>query len=251
MRRATCFMLAFLCLMLSGCKAPQEKTPNGSETIIESAETEQPESTISETENSEEKADETAEKETIMLNANLDDEAFVCVTDYISDIKVELKYATTDNITKTAVYDFKKVYLRYGTVKKLKKVQESLNEQGFCLKIWDGYRPVEAQFALWKAFPDARYVANPNTGYSSHTRGNTVDVTMVYCSNGEEVTMPSGFDDFSELANRDYNDCPDEAKNNALILEKVMEENGFKPYSAEWWHFSDVDSYAVEKNFTP
>ena len=74
---------------------------------------------------------------------------------------------------------------------------------------------------------------------------NTVDVTLVKL-NGEEVPMPSGFDSFTALADRDYSDCTDEAAANAKLLETIMEANGFQGYQKEWWHYTDTDSYPVE-----
>ena len=179
-----------------------------------------------------------------------ENEAFVRVRDYIPKITVDLRYATADNFTGKVIYTFSDAYLRYGTVKKLAAAQETLAEQGYGLKIWDAFRPVSAQFALWDICPDGRYVANPNKGFSSHSRGNTVDLTLV-TSDGEDVSMPTGFDDFSAKADRDYSDVEEEAAINALLLEETMIEAGFKPYSSEWWHFSDTDSYEVEENFTP
>jgi D-alanyl-D-alanine dipeptidase len=93
-------------------------------------------------------------------------------------------------------------------------------------------------------------VSNPNNGFSSHSRGNTVDVTLAY-PDGTELSMPTGFDDFSKLADRDYSDCDQEAAANAMLLEKVMQDCGFKPYSGEWWHFTDTRSYPVEHTFQP
>ena len=179
-----------------------------------------------------------------------ENEAFVRVRDYIPEITVDLRYATADNFTGQVIYTFSDAYLRYGTVKKLAAAQETLAEQGYGLKIWDAFRPVSAQFALWDICPDGRYVANPNQGFSSHSRGNTVDLTLV-TSDGEDVPMPTGFDDFSAKADRDYSDVEEEAALNALLLEETMIEAGFKPYSGEWWHFSDTDPYEVEENFTP
>ena len=177
------------------------------------------------------------------------DTDFVRVADYIPGIAVDLRYATADNFCGRAVYDFTEACLRYGTVKKLAAVQEALEAQGYGLKIWDAYRPVSAQFALWEICPDSRYVADPNRGYSSHSRGNTVDVTLV-TEDGGEVEMPTGFDDFSALADRDYSDVPQQAAANALLLEETMAGAGFVPYSGEWWHFSDTDDYEVAETLT-
>lgn len=178
------------------------------------------------------------------------EDAFVRVLDYIPTASQELMYATDRNFTGQVIYNFEDAYLRWGTVKKLMLVSEDLAELGMYLKIWDGFRPVSAQFSLWEACPDPTYVANPNKGYSSHSRGNTIDLTLVD-ANGEELKMPTGFDDFSAKADRDYSDCTAEETNNAQILEILMEKHGFKGYSGEWWHYSDTVSYPVENVFEP
>lgn len=175
---------------------------------------------------------------------------FVLVTDYLPQVGVDLRYAGSDNFTGQTIYDFTDAYLRCGTVRKLSEAQAALEEAGYSLLIWDAFRPVEAQFRLWEVCPDPVYVANPETGYSSHSRGNTVDVTIVDLD-GREVTMPSGFDDFSALADRDYSDVPPDAAANAQLLENVMTDCGFRPYSGEWWHFTDTDDYPVEETFSP
>ena len=89
-----------------------------------------------------------------------------------------------------------------------------------------------------------------NTGFSDHSRGNTVDVTLVD-SQGREVAMPTGFDDFSKKADRDYSDCPPDAADNALILQVLMEKHGFSGYKNEWWHYTDTADYPVEGKFLP
>jgi len=65
------------------------------------------------------------------------------------------------------------------------------------------------------------------------------------------LEMPTGFDDFSSLADRDYSDCSAQAARNCALLEGIMERCGFKPYSAEWWHYSDTNSYPIEESFDP
>lgn len=179
-----------------------------------------------------------------------EDSQFVPVSVYLPGVQVELKYATADNFTGQVIYSFSDAYLRYGTVKKLLLVQERLQEQGLSIKIWDAFRPTEAQFTLWAVCPDPTYVADPNQGFSSHSRGNTVDITLVD-ANGQELQMPTGFDDFSALADRDYSDCPPEAAANARLLEQVMTEAGFRGYVGEWWHFTDLTDYDVETEFVP
>ena len=170
---------------------------------------------------------------------------FVRVKDYIPDIEVELMYATDRNFTGKVIYDFTEAWLRYGTVKKLAEAQEILKEQGYRLKIWDGFRPVSAQFKLWEAYPDAEFVADPRQGFSAHSRGNAVDVTLVDMDGGY-VEMPTAFDDFTEKAHRDYGWIEDPAvREHVKLLEDTMASCGFEPYASEWWHFSDLVSYPV------
>ena len=175
---------------------------------------------------------------------------FVRVLDYIPGMYQELKYATDQNFTGQVIYDFSDAYLRYSTVKKLAAVCDDLAELGLSLKIWDGFRPVGAQFKLWEVCPDPTFVANPEKGYSSHSRGNTVDVTLVD-KDGNELEMPSEFDDFSAKANRDFSDCTEDAAAHAQLLEILMEKHGFYGYFDEWWHFYDNDQYPVEETFSP
>ena len=175
---------------------------------------------------------------------------FVRVRDYIPDIVVELKYATSNNFTGSVVYDFTEVYLRYSTVLKLMEVQNELRQQGYLLKIWDAFRPIEAQRLLWKAKPDPNFVSNPDTGTNSHSRGNTVDVTLVNAEH-KELEMPSGFDEFSTFGDLDYSDCTNAAADNAKLLQAVMEKHGFVGLQSEWWHFTENQDYPIEKVLDP
>lgn len=233
MRKPWVWMLtaAALALMLAGCGQEPQNLPESEPETVLPAESE-------------------AEQVSQMPTPDPQDLVFVAVTDYIPEIRIDLKYATEDNFTGEIIYEFSTVYLRYGTVEKLAAVQEDLRQLGLGLKIWDGFRPVSAQYRLWEVCPDSTFVANPETGFSSHSTGNTVDVTLVD-SEGREVQMPTGFDDFSALADRDYSDCSETAANNARILEALMEKHGFSGYSKEWWHYTDTESYPVEEAFQP
>ena len=172
-----------------------------------------------------------------------EDDEYVLVNKYIPDIYVELMYATDNNFTGVRIYDFTDAYLRYGTVKKLANVQKELKEQGYSLKIWDAYRPFEAQQKLWEVYPDPNYVANPANGMKKHNLGGTVDITMV-AADGSVISMPTEFDDFSLKADRDYSDIEDEeAVKNVMILQNAMENNGFTGYQGEWWDYSDTTIY--------
>lgn len=172
-----------------------------------------------------------------------EDDEYVLVNKYIPDIYVELMYATDNNFTGVRIYDFTDAYLRYGTVKKLANVQKELKEQGYSLKIWDAYRPFEAQQKLWEVYPDPNYVANPADGMKKHNLGGTVDITMV-AADGSIIPMPTEFDDFSLKADRNYSDIDnEEAVNNVMILQNAMENNGFTGYQGEWWDYSDTVEY--------
>lgn len=174
----------------------------------------------------------------------------VRVVDIIPDIRLDIRYAAAENFTGEVIYESAEAYLRRGTAEKLAKAQEELEELGYSLTVWDAWRPVAAQFALWRACPDARYVADPFNGFSGHCRGNTVDITITTLD-GESVELPSGFDDFSALADRDYTDVSEAAAANARLLEDVMTRAGFAGYSAEWWHYTDTDAYEVVEALGP
>jgi len=223
--------------------APQQAIP----------ETTMPKATVPETQPEMETMEVTAEGITLQALEPLiepKDGDFVSVKEYLPSVQVDLRYAGPDNFTGCTIYNFEDAYLRYGTVKKLEAVCGELEQQGLCLKIWDAFRPHQAQHALWEVCPDSNYVANPERGYSAHTRGNAVDLTIVDAE-GREVEMPTGFDDFSSAADRDYSDCTEEAKENAVLLQTVMEKHGFRGYWGEWWHYTDRDQYDPEQVFDP
>ncbi len=252
MKQAVSLVLgASLCLPLAACGAeekPKETTQAvyAETTAVTSVETTIP-VTIPET------AQAPALPETTVPTEPLpepEDDALVRIADYIPGIHTELKYATSDNFTGQVIYGFQDAYLRYGTVKKLMAAQESFQEIGLSLKIWDAFRPVSAQFTLWEVCPDDTYVADPRKGYSNHSRGNAVDVTLVD-GEGNEIEMPTAFDDFSGKADRNYADCTKTAAENATLMQDIMERYGFKGYYGEWWHFADEVRYEVETSFDP
>ena len=180
-----------------------------------------------------------------------DDEDFVRIIDYIPTARVELAYATVNNFTGYRIYDFTDSYLRYGTIKKLVRVSEELAEQGIGLIIWDGFRPAAAQAKLWEICSDPTFVSHPVTGKRTHCRGNTVDISLYDLETGEDLPVPTGYDNFTAYADRDYSDCSKDAATNARLLEQTMEKYGFTPYFAEWWHFADTKDYEIDEFFNP
>lgn len=180
-----------------------------------------------------------------------EDEDFVLLSDYVPNLRTHLYYATTENFTGQVIYDFQDAYLRYGTAMRLKQAALELEKLGYGILIWDGYRPLYAQQRLWDAYPDPTFVSKPGTGNQRHCRGMAVDMTLYDLATGEELEMPTGFDDFSSKADRDYSDCTAQAAQNAKLLEDAMIQAGFKPYSKEWWHFNDTHDYPIEERFDP
>jgi D-alanyl-D-alanine dipeptidase len=161
---------------------------------------------------------------------------FVDIQQIIPSLKLDMKYATTDNFTHMKLYDSPKALLRRGSAEKLKKVAEEVAKKGLLLKIWDAYRSPGAQFKMWNLVPNTRYVANPYKGYSNHSRGSAIDLTLVDLE-GKEIGMPTGFDDFTSAAARNNENA------NAKYLETIMIRFGFKPLATEWWHFDDIETY--------
>jgi len=100
------------------------------------------------------------------------------VTSVNRRIRLDIRYATTNNFTGQAVYPSAKAYLRKTVAAKLGAVQTDLESQGLGLKVWDAYRPLAVQKKFWAIMPDERYVADPAKG-SRHNRGSAVDVTLV------------------------------------------------------------------------
>lgn len=162
------------------------------------------------------------------------------VKQVIPDVVLDIRYATANNFVGEAMYSEARCFLRKETAAKLVRVQAALKKQNLSLKIFDGYRPLSVQKKMWAKVPVEGYVANPAKG-SNHNRGAAVDVTLVDAQ-GEELPMPSAYDEFSERAHRDYKGATAEEIKNRQILEDAMQAEGFHGIRTEWWHFDDVDS---------
>ncbi|HHY81583.1 MAG TPA: D-alanyl-D-alanine dipeptidase [Clostridiales bacterium] len=156
-------------------------------------------------------------------------------------IIVDLRYASNNNFMGFQIYpDNSRAYLRRETAVKLLQASEIFKKDGYYIKIWDAYRPLSAQKIMWEHSPLPGYIANPDNG-SKHNRGAAVDITLVD-KEGNELEMPTGFDDFTEKAARDYPHHSAEAKKNMDYLTQVMNSCGFKGIRTEWWHFEDIDA---------
>ena len=164
----------------------------------------------------------------------------VDVKEFIPGIVLDIRYATTNNFMHQAVYPTAECYLRRSTAKKLKAVQQELAPMGLGIKVYDGYRPLSAQRRLWAIVPDDRYVADPAKG-SKHNRGGAIDLTLIDKRTGEELLMPTGYDNFTEKAHHGYKDLPEEAIRHRELLRYLMQKHGFRGIDHEWWHFDDLD----------
>ena len=167
------------------------------------------------------------------------EEDLVDITSLDSTIIIDLRYATADNFMKEVLYSANICLLRKTVAEKLIKVQQDLRRQGLGLKVWDGYRPLSVQKKMWEKMPNPGYVADPKYG-SNHNRGAAVDVTLVD-SSGNELEMPTGFDDFTKKAASNYPYVTKEAFKNRKMLQEAMKAHGFKAIKSEWWHFNDCD----------
>ncbi len=159
----------------------------------------------------------------------------------IPGIAVDLRYATTRNVTKRRLYPRDMpCLLRRSTAAKLKHAHEILRAQGYGIRVWDAYRPPEIQMALFNKGHRTGMFLSPESGWSRHCAGIAVDATMVNRW-GREVRMPTYFDEHPELAKSDYIGSDPEVKANLTRFQSAMKQAGFTPLEAEWWHFDDAD----------
>jgi zinc D-Ala-D-Ala dipeptidase len=121
------------------------------------------------------------------------------------------------------------------------RVHQAARAHGGGITIFDAYRPWHVTKKLWEATPPAKrnYVANPKVG-SRHNRGCAIDLSMHRLSDGVLLDMPSGYDEFSRRAHRDYAGGSAEKRANRALLQRLMEAEGFRGMSNEWWHFDFV-----------
>jgi len=150
-------------------------------------------------------------------------------------IRLDLRYATANNFLHRPLYKESRCLLRAIAAQQLSQVQADLETIGLGLKVYDCYRPLSVQKEMWKLFPNALYVANPAYG-SRHNRGAAVDLTLVDRA-GNELTMPTAFDAFTEQAASDYEGASPQATQNRQRLQDAMTKRDFQTLESEWWHF--------------
>ena len=182
---------------------------------------------------------------------------FSYVKDFAPSIQKELRYCSHNNFMGVPVDGYEEPVLITSTKTAiaLAKVQKELVKKGLSLKVFDAYRPQTAvnHFVRWARIPDdtltkKQYYPDVNKrhlfklGYiatkSGHSRGSSVDLTIVHIATNTELDMGSPYDFFGVISHPDYKNLTKQQKANRYLLRKVMVANGFRPYKNEWWHFT-------------
>lgn len=164
------------------------------------------------------------------------DTTFVDIKDYSNEFVFDLKYASEDNFLKAKVYDCPKCLLRLKTVKALLIANKKFLADGYRIKFFDCYRPLDIQKKMWHLVPNPIYVADPSKG-SIHNRGAAIDITLVD-TKGKEIEMGTPFDFFGPESSHSFATSSEIVKKNRLYLKKIMTQSGFSAFESEWWHYN-------------
>ena len=202
----------------------------------------------------------------IFFDNNLE-EGFVYLKDIDKSIIVDLKYYSTENFTGQYVdgYQSNNAILTKESALALSMVQDDLNKLGYSLILYDAYRPQRAvdYFIQWSnklndTIYKAIYYPSVNKselfklGYiaykSGHSRGSTVDVSLIDIKTNKELDMGTIFDYFGIESSTFYKNINEDQKANRMILYEIMTKHGFKNYSKEWWHFT-FENEPFQKHF--
>lgn len=194
---------------------------------------------------------------TVFEKAAMDPSGFVLLSDYVPGIIQEIRYFSTYNFIGERIdgYEEPCALLTKEAARALKSVANEMAVHGLRLKVFDAYRPACAvkHFVLWGIedqdvrmkpyfYPDLEKQELFVKGYiakqSSHSRGSTVDLTLLDMQTGKELDMGSPFDFFGEISHPDYTGITEEQYANRMLLQRAMIRNGFKPLDCEWWHFT-------------
>lgn len=184
-------------------------------------------------------------------------EGFTYVKTVIPDLDVELRYYTVNNFVGDTIRGYKsnRLILTNEATQALKLVQDELQIQNICLKVYDGYRPQSAvnHFVEWardlgdtinkqQYYPRVEKHNLFNEGYiaskSGHSRGSTIDLTLTDGNTGEPLDMGSPYDFFGEESWVSYEGITEEQRTNRDLLQTVMQKYNFRNYANEWWHFT-------------
>lgn len=158
----------------------------------------------------------------------------------VPSLDIVMIFSTPDNFTGVEYYPEPVCLLQAGTAAKLKKAQEKFQADGYCIRVYDAYRPLSVQQKLFEFVGgDRTYIASPETG-SKHNRGAAVDITLLD-SAGNELEMPSQMHTMDTSSARNNPNMTAKAKENMDYMTRIMESCGFSSYNGEWWHFNDDD----------
>ncbi len=167
----------------------------------------------------------------------------------VPEARIDMRYKVTSAAGKPLYPADLPCLVHRSTAAKLRLVAKELAEHGYALKIWDAWRPPEAHQALWDAVRDERFVVPPSKGLSWHCYGVSIDLTLVRLD-GNEVAMPSRFDEFSPRAASKYRGGDPEVARRLELLQNAMRRQGFRTIESEWWHFDDMKPQGGVRNVT-
>jgi len=162
---------------------------------------------------------------------------------------IDMRYKITSAANKPLYLKEMPCLVHRSTGEKLKKANAILAKGGYAIKVWDAWRPPEAQQALWDAVQDPKFVVPPSRELSWHCYGISVDLTLVKLD-GTPVTMPSKFDEFSDKAASRYTGGNPEIAERVNLLQQTMRSVGFRTIQSEWWHFDDMAAKGGIRNVT-
>lgn len=160
----------------------------------------------------------------------------VLISPATHDVVLDLLYATPNNVAGRVIYARPLCLLHRDAEVGLRRAVDLAAGSGCRLKIFDAFRPHEAQVLLWDTAPDRAYVADPAIG-SNHTRGTALDLTLVD-GDGHELDMGTGFDDMTVLSHHFHTGVPALAQANRQLLLGIMAGAGFAHIAHEWWHYA-------------
>lgn len=182
---------------------------------------------------------------------------FVYLREVVPGIAEDVRYFSGANFIGERIpgYEAGHIIVTLEAALALRKVQQDLAYSGLALKVFDGYRPQRAVdfFGRWAADSEdtrckAEYYPNLNKGdlfplgylvrQSSHSRGSTVDLTLIDHLSGTELDMGTPFDFFDLLSWPSALAVTPEQRSNRLLLRLAMQKAGFIPVEEEWWHFT-------------
>lgn len=156
------------------------------------------------------------------------------ITEASHGIELDIVYATDRNVTGKPVYARPAAWLHKDAAAKLARAGELAGKLGYRLRLFDAFRPSEAQWVFWNHVPDPDFFADPRKG-SPHSRGVAVDLTLT--SGGEALDLGTGFDALTPLSYHGSTEIPEAAQRNRYALLGIMSTAGWDFYMNEWWHY--------------